>query len=178
MLPAVRMSEALYIFLSFAVGLGAAFQIGMLGQLDKERGTFEATWVSVVGSVAALALTMAVLGLTKVDPPSLPSPFDKTWVFLVAGFVAVGTVAVSVRGVHPGLAVVGLFGFAYVASAAFLAPKIGVGLFLATSTAGTLFGGVGLDHFGAFGSPVLRIDAYKVAGLVFLMLGVVLIKGR
>jgi uncharacterized membrane protein YdcZ (DUF606 family) len=172
------MTEALYILFAFAVGLGAAFQIGMLGQLQDERGTFEASWVSIIGSLAALTITIVLLGVTRVDPPSLPAPFDKTYVFALVALAAAAALAVSIRGVHPALAVTGLFGFAYVLSAAFLAPKIGVGLFLATSTAGTLFGGVGLDHYGAFGSPVIRIDALKVAGLAFLMLGVVMIKGR
>jgi uncharacterized membrane protein YdcZ (DUF606 family) len=172
------MSEALYIVLSFAVGFGAAFQIGMLGKLQDERGTFEASWVSMLGSLGALTVTMVVLGLTKIDPPSLPSPFNKTLVFALVCLVAAAALAISVRGVHPSLAMTGLFGFFYVLSAAFLAPRIGVGLFLATSTAGTLVGGLGMDHYGAFGTQVIRIDALKVAGLAFLMLGVVLIKGR
>lgn len=172
------MTEVLYIAAAFAVGVGAAFQIGMLGRLQTDRGTFESTWISIIGSLAALALGIVILGVTKVDAPSLPSPFDKTSVYVAVCLVSAAALALSVKGVHPALALTGLFGFAYVASAAFLAPKIGVGLFLATSTAGTLFGGVGLDHYGAFGSPVLRVDAYKLAGLVFLMLGVVLIKVR
>jgi transporter family-2 protein len=172
------MTEALYIAAAFAVGFGAAIQIGMLGQLQNERGTFESTWISIAGSLAALAVAIAIFGLTKVDPPDLPTPFDRWYVYVIVGLVTVAALAISVRGVHPALASAGIFGFAYVASAAFLAPKIGVGLFLATSTAGTLFGGIGLDHYGAFGSPVIRVDAYKLAGLFFLMLGVVLIKGR
>jgi uncharacterized membrane protein YdcZ (DUF606 family) len=172
------MSEALYILLAFAVGLGAAFQIGMLGRLQDERGTFEASWVSMLGSIAALTVTIVVLGLTKVDPPSLPSPFNKTYVFALVCLASTVSLAMAVKGVHPGLALTGLFGFFYVLSAAFLAPRIGVGLFLASSTTGTLFGGVGLDHYGAFGTQAIRIDALKVAGLAFLMLGVVMIKGR
>jgi uncharacterized membrane protein YdcZ (DUF606 family) len=172
------MTEALYISAAFAVGFGAALQIGMLGRLQDERGTFEASWVSIVGSLAAITVTIVLLGVTRVDPPSLPAPFDRTYVFAFVCVLSVAALALSVRGVHPALAVTGLFGFAYVLSAAFLAPKIGVGLFLATSTAGTLFGGVGLDHYGAFGTPVIRIDGLKVAGLAFLLLGVVLIKGR
>lgn len=172
------MTEALYIFLAFAVGVGAAFQIGMLGQMQDERGTFESSWVSVAGSVTALAVAIAVLGFTKADPPDLPLPFSKPLVFALIAVAGVAALGVSVKGLHPALGLTGLFGFLYVLSAAFLAPKIGVGLFLATSTAGTLFGGVGLDHYGAFGSPAIRIDVFRVAGLAFLMLGVVLIKGR
>ena len=177
-LTPVRMTEALYTSLAFAVGFGAAFQVGMLGLLQRERGSFEASWISMLGSIGALTITIVVLALARVDSPDLPSPFNTTLVFALVCIVALAALALSARGVHPGLALVGIFGFTYVLGSSVLGPRIGFGLFLAASTAGTLIGGVGLDHFGAFGNQVIRVDALKVAGLAFLMLGVVLIKGR
>jgi uncharacterized membrane protein YdcZ (DUF606 family) len=172
------MTEALYILLAFAVGFGSAFQVAMLGEIRGERGSFEASWINTLGALSSLTVAMVVLGLTKVDPPDLPSPFDKTWLFAIACAVGLVALALSVRGLPGYLAIVGFFGFSYVLASAFLGPRIGIALYISAVTAGTLIGGVGLDHYGAFGNQAIRVDALKVLGLGFLMLGVVLIRGR
>jgi transporter family-2 protein len=172
------MTEALYILLAFVVGFGSAFQVAMLGNLRGERGSFEASFINTLGALSALTIAIVVLGLTKVDPPDLPSPFDKTWMFALVCLAGLIALAIATRGVPPYLAFVGFFGFSYVLASAFLGPRIGIALYIAAVTAGTLVGGVGLDHFGAFGNPVVRVDSLKVIGLGFLMVGVVLIRGR
>jgi transporter family-2 protein len=172
------MTEALYILLAFVVGFGSAFQVAMLGEIRSERGSFEASWINTLGAMTAVAIAIVVLGLSRVDPPDLPSPFDRTWVFVLVCCVGLAALAVTARGLPVYLAVVGFFGFTYVLASAFLGPRIGIALYISAVTAGTLIGGVGLDHVGAFGNATIRVDAYKVAGLAFLMLGVVLIRGR
>ena len=172
------MTEALYIALAFGVGFGSAFQVGMLGLLNRDRGSFEASWISMLGSIAGLVIVMSFLALFRDQQPSLASPLDKPYVYVALIPLSLLGLALSVKGLHPALAITGLFGFAYVLASAFLVPKIGVALYIAVVTAGTLAGGVGLDHYGAFGSAVIRVDGLKVAGLVFLMAGVVLIRGR
>ena len=172
------MTEALYILLAFVVGFGSAFQVAILGEIRSQRGSFEASWINTLGALSALTIAIVVLGIAKVDPPDLPSPFNKTWVFAVASAVGLAALALAARGLPPYLAVVGFFGFSYVLASAFLGPRIGIALYISAVTAGTLFGGVGLDHFGVFGNQPIRIDALKVAGLGFLMLGVVMIRGR
>ncbi|HEY7269614.1 MAG TPA: DMT family transporter [Dehalococcoidia bacterium] len=172
------MTEALYILLAFIVGIGSALQVGMLGEIRGQRGSFEASWINTLGAASALTIAIVVLALTRVDPPDLPSPFDRTLAFVAAAAVALGALAVASRGLDLPLPAVGFFGFSYVLASAFLGPRIGIALYISALTAGTLVGGIGLDHFGAFGSQVIRVDGYKVAGLVCLMLGVVLIRGR
>ena len=53
----------------------------------------------------------------------------------------------------------GLTAVPYLLAASYLAPKIGVGLFLAALIAGQLGGGVVLDHFGVLGTATRPIDA-------------------
>ena len=65
----------------------------------------------------------------------------------------------------------------YLLAAAYLAPKIGVGLFLAALIAGQLGGGVLLDHLGAFGAAARPVDAVRVLGIGALLAGVVLVRG-
>jgi uncharacterized membrane protein YdcZ (DUF606 family) len=172
------MTEALYILLAFIVGFGSAFQVAMLGEIRGERGSFEASWINTLGALSSLTVVMVVLGLTKVDPPDLPSPFDKVWVFAIVCGIGLAALALSSRGLPPYLAFVGFFGFSYVLASAFLGPRIGIALYISAVTAGTLIGGVGLDHYGAFGNTPIRVDSLKVLGLGFLMIGVVLIRGR
>jgi transporter family-2 protein len=172
------MTEALYIFLAFAVGFGSAFQIAMLGLLQRDRGSFEATWINMLSSSAVFLVAVVILAVVRSDRMELPAPFDKTYFHALLVALTVVALALSMRGFHPALALVGVFGFVYVLAAAFLGPKIGIALYIAVVTAGTLIGGVGLDHYGAFGGTVIRVDSLKVAGLAFLMVGVVLIRGR
>jgi transporter family-2 protein len=73
--------------------------------------------------------------------------------------------------------VTGLTAVPYLLAASYLAPKIGVGLFLAALIAGQLSGGVVLDHFGVFGAATRPIDVVRVLGIVALLSGVVLVRG-
>jgi uncharacterized membrane protein YdcZ (DUF606 family) len=172
------MTEGLYIALAFVVGLGSALQVALLGEIRGERGSFEASWVNTLGAASSLTVAIVILAVTRVDSPDLPSPFNQTLAFVVAAAVSLTALFVASRGLELPLPAVGFFGFSYVLASAFLGPRIGIALYISAVTAGTLVGGVGLDHFGAFGNQVIRVDAYKAAGLVFLMLGVVLIRGR
>jgi bacterial/archaeal transporter family-2 protein len=172
------MTEALYILLAFVVGFGSAFQVAMLGDLRGERGSFEASWVNTLGAGTSVAIAIVILGLAKIDPPDLHSPFDKTWVYALAGVAGIVALAFAAQGLPVYLAFVGFFGFSYVLASAFLGPRIGIALYISAVTAGTLIGGVGLDHYGAFGNQVVRVDGLKLLGLCFLMAGVVLIRGR
>jgi transporter family-2 protein len=65
----------------------------------------------------------------------------------------------------------------YLLAASYLAPKIGVGLFLGALITGQLAGGVLLDHLGAFGAAARPVDAVRVLGIAALLAGVVLVRG-
>src|SRR5438477_7749384 len=120
------MTEALYILLAFVVGFGSAFQVAMLGEIRGERGSFEASWINTLGAMSALTVAIVVLGLTRVDPPDLPTPFDKTWVFGLVCVVGLAALGLAARGLPAYLAFVGFFGFTYVLASAFLGPRIGI----------------------------------------------------
>jgi transporter family-2 protein len=169
------MTQTLYIVLALAIGFGASLQTGMIASLGRSRGPTEAAWISLLATLSAVAIVFGLRAL-RGSPPSLPSPLDS--VFIFAGIAALGGLALSVslRGLSPYLAVTGLFGFAYLVSAGFLAPRLGIALFASAVTAGTLFGSVALDHFGAFGVDVQRASVMRILGLLALVLGVVLVR--
>ena len=173
----MRMTQAIYIGAALLIGFGSAVQVGMIGSLGRQRGTFEATLISMLASVLGLAAFLVIRALRS-EPPQLPSPMNEPLVYIVLGGVATVALVVSMRGLQPYLSAAGLFGFLYVVSAAFLAPRIGIALYVSAVTAGTLIGSVALDHLGAFGAEMQRVTLVRGLGLLALILGVVLVRGR
>ena len=173
----MRMTQAIYIGAALLIGFGSAVQVGMIGSLGRQRGTFEATLISMLASVLGLAAFLVIRALRS-EPPQLPSPMNEPLVYVVLGGVATVALVVSMRGLQPYLSAAGLFGFLYVVSAAFLAPRIGIALYVSAVTAGTLIGSVALDHLGAFGAEMQRVTLVRGLGLLALILGVVLVRSR
>jgi transporter family-2 protein len=169
------MTQLLYILLAVGVGVGSAVQVGLVGQMGRLRGPTEAAWISVLGTVTAMALLFAFQS-ARHETPNLPAPFNTIAPYLAIGVLAGAALVVGIRGLDAYMAVAGVFGLLYLFGASFLAPRIGIALFVGGVTAGTLVASVGLDHFGAFGGVVQRLSVMRVVGLVALVAGVVLIR--
>lgn len=174
---ASAMTQALYILLAISAGLGSAVQTALLGSLSRERGSWEASFISALASVGGLAFILGVR-TSRDSNPSLPAPFDTVVPFAGIALITGVSLALAVRGVPSYLAITGMFGFYYLFSASLVAPRIGIALFAASITAGTMIGAVALDHIGAFGAPVQRFDGFKLMGIFALLAGVLLIRGR
>ena len=169
------MTQLLYVLMAVGVGVGSAVQVGLVGQMGRLRGPEEATWISVLGTVTGMALLFTAQSLRQ-DPPHLPSPFDNLAPFAAIAVLAAAALAIGIRGLDPYLGIAGIFGLLYLFGASFLAPRVGIALFVGGVTAGTLIASVGLDHFGAFGGVVQRITPVRVLGLAALIAGVLLIR--
>ena len=170
------MSDAVWIAFVVFLGVTQALQIALLGAMNRARGPSEAAYLSIIGTVAGLSAVLAVRGAAG-GRPALPPPFDQP---IVPGIVAVvsGVLLWLVVQGLPGLYVVtGLLAVPYLVAASYLAPKIGVGVFLAAVIAGQLGGAVVLDQIGAFGAAVRPIDAARLIGVAALLAGVVLVRG-
>jgi bacterial/archaeal transporter family-2 protein len=70
----------------------------------------------------------------------------------------------------------GIFGAFFVVVTVILAIRLGAASMVSLVVAGQLFGSVLLDHFGWVGYEVHPINMWRILGVVFLALGVVLIK--
>lgn len=169
------MTHTWYVLLSIAVGLGAATQLAMLGAMGRERGAYEATWISIVGTIAGLAIVLVLRSFGGASP-NLPAPLDTRWPFVVVIVLCAVALVISMRGLAPYLAICGLFATAYLLSVGFATPRIGVALFLGAATAGTLFGSAVYDHFGAFGSEVHEATLMRAGGIAVIFLGVVIVR--
>ena len=170
------MQQWLWIAVVVALGGSQALQVALLGAMSRSRGPSEAAWVSILGSLAGLSAALMLRALAG-DRPLLPAPLDHPVVPGLLGALCGAVLALAVRGIPPAFAVTGLIAVPYLLAASFLAPRLGVGLFLAAIIAGQLVGAVLLDHFGSFGAAVRPIDPVRLAGVGALLLGVLLVRG-
>jgi len=70
----------------------------------------------------------------------------------------------------------GVIGAMFVTSVVLLIPRIGVTTMLAASIAGQLIVAAVIDHFGFFNVAVHPISLSRVAGIIMLILGILLIQ--
>jgi bacterial/archaeal transporter family-2 protein len=169
-------NDVIWIAVVVSLGVTQALQVALLGAMNRARGPAEAAYVSILGTLAGLTLALAIRGLMG-SRPVLPAPFDHP---ALTGAIALASgtlLALLMRGLPGGYALTGLTAVPYLLAASYLAPRIGVGLFLGALIAGQLGGGVVLDHFGVLGTATRPVDAIRVLGVVALLAGVVLVRG-
>jgi transporter family-2 protein len=84
--------------------------------------------------------------------------------------------AAAVRALPPAAWLGGLYGAFFVTAAAFAAPRIGVGVFVAVLVAGQLIMALWLDHLGAFGLDRQPITPARIGGVLLILGGVLLVR--
>ncbi|MBL8201634.1 MAG: DMT family transporter [Chromatiales bacterium] len=133
------------------IGAGLSVQVGLNSQVRQYLGdpALAALGNFLVGTVAILVYL----------------------VLMRANWPSTGTL----RAVPPVNWLGGLFGAAYVAASALLAPRLGSAPLLALLIGGQLLMSLVLDHYGWIGFATHEINAWRVAGAVLLVAGVVLI---
>lgn len=70
----------------------------------------------------------------------------------------------------------GLFGATFILMAVVATPVLGAALMLASSIVGQLAAALVIDHYGLFGATVVPVNGTRVLGVVFLAVGVILIR--
>ena len=70
----------------------------------------------------------------------------------------------------------GLFGAIYIAISILLLPRLGAATVIALIVAGQMIGSLAFDHFGFFGLPVHHVTFPRIAGVLFLLAGAVLVR--
>lgn len=151
------MDQLPYIGVAVLAGLISASQVGLIGAITRERGPFEATWISMLGSVTGMALLLGVMSALG-RSPNLPVPFGTAWVYVALAAVMSGSLLLAGRGLPHHLLVTGLTSIPYLLAASWAGPRIGIAVFIAAVVTGQLVGSVALDHVGAFGAPPRPVD--------------------
>lgn len=142
-----------YLGLAFAAGVCVAFQAGVNAQLGHwVESPLRAAFVSfLVGSVALLAISLVAV---RKSLPTAGRLGDAPW------WVWIG----------------GLLGAFYVAVAIVATPKLGVAALLSAVIAGQTIAGVVVDQFGWVGVPERHLSPGRIAGIVLVAAGVMLVR--
>ena len=131
-------------------GVGLAVQAPTNAALAKASGSvLLAALVSFIAGSVVLALTWAAMDRTA--PSALRGAPAWAW----AG---------------------GLYGACFVAAMAYAAPRLGLATTLTIAIASQLATALLLDHFGLLGLKVAPISLGKIAGVVLVLAGVVLVR--
>ena len=145
------MNNALSLLLAITVGALLPLQVAMNMQL---RAWFRDPVVAALPNfVVGTVLLVAYLLLARSRLPSAASLADvPIWAWLG-----------------------GIIGASYVIASLYLGPKIGATLLLALILAGQMAMSLAVDHFGLLGFPQHPINLPRLAGVVMLVAGAVLI---
>lgn len=170
------MSDALWIAIVVGLGITQALQVSLLGAMGGVRGPSEAAFVSILGTFVGLTAALTINGL-RGSRPLLPPPFDNPAVMGVLSVCTGAILLLALRGLPGGFIITGLLAMPYLLAASFLAPRIGIGLFLAALITGQLTGGMFLDQIGFLGGATRPVDALRIVGCLLLLTGVVLVRG-
>ncbi len=165
-----------FILVAVAAGMIAALQVALIGGITRTRGPFEATWISMLTSLAGMGMLLFVLSIIgrKLDLPS----FMSTWVFASLSLIMT-TALIAAGGDLPAFYLfTGLTSIPYLLAASWASLRIGLAVFFAAIVSGQLIGSLTLDHLGAFGAASRPIDLRRMLGVVALLAGVILIRGR
>jgi transporter family-2 protein len=170
------MTQFFTLAIALVIGLGMSVQTSMLGAVARERGSVEAAWMSILATIVGLAALLAGRALRGAGP-ALPPPLDRPVIYVVVAAAAGLTLLLTMRNLEAYYAVAGLFGLAMIVGMGALAPRLGIALFLSAVIAGQLIGAMTLDQVGAFGGTVHRVTTLRVAGVIALLSGVLLVRG-
>ena len=135
----------IFYVLTLLVGAGTSVQSSVNSALGRVIGLAESTFVSLAGSVLLISLMM-LFG------------------FRSGNFAQITTVP-------PYLVIGGIFGMAYLMTANYAVPLVGVAAFISTYVTGQLIMSVVLDQIGAFGHQPHPLDGMRVLGIVLLLIG-------
>ena len=142
-------------------------------------------WLWVVFAVAVGGLLAVQPTLNAEAGRHLGGPVVAAAVNFSVGLIFLALLAIGVRGGLPNLAEAravpwwawcgGLIGATFVATAAFLAPRIGITALVAAILLGQLAASLVLDHYGLFNLPVREINWPRLLGVLMAGGGVLLV---
>ncbi|MGN6032651.1 MAG: DMT family transporter [Thermomicrobiales bacterium] len=176
-MQSIRLADLGVIAVAVLAGGVNTLQLALLTGIRSERGPLGATWISMLASLGGMALLLGGVLLAQGEV-RLPSPFTYWWLLALLGAGFVTMLLLAGRGLPWYLLVTGALSIPYLIAAAWAGQRIGLGVYLAAVVTGQLTTSVLLDQLGAFGLTQRPIDPLRAAGVVVLIAGVVLIRGR
>ena len=140
------------LLIALVAGMTAPLQAGLNGRMGRAIGdpVYAALISFVVGTLGLICYAV----VTQVDFSSIRNAGGTHWTVWTAG----------------------LLGAFYVTAVIILAPRLGATLTFGLVVAGQLVMALVMDHFGLLGVPMQVITWQRLAGIVLITAGVVLIR--
>lgn len=170
-----HLTDVVYIGVSAVLGLSAAVQLSMVGAMGRRLGAREATWVSILGTLSGLAIVVAVQSARQ-RHTSLPSPLDRRWVVAGMAVVLVAALLVSARDIPLYFVLTGTIATVFLLLTGVLVPRLGLALFFAVVTLGTVGGALVMDDLGAFGATPQNVSLGRALGVGLVGVGTVIVR--
>jgi bacterial/archaeal transporter family-2 protein len=146
-------ASSVAIFLSLVAGVAGSVQVAVSGAFGKRIGVLEAT---AFGSLGAALIVCSIVLVARQGFGGVAAGFrEPAWLWLN-----------------------GVMGAIVVLTITFTAPRIGTFATIGLLIAGQLAMGVLIDYLGLFGLDKIPLSAARIAGLLLLGLGAVLVLKR
>ena len=142
----------LLILFAVAAGAGVAAQAVINGRLRFILGA--PVWAATAQFVVGLVMLVLFATLSRQSLPTAADLARAPWWMWTGGF----------------------FGAFFILMAVITTPVLGAALMLASSIVGQLAAALVIDHYGLFGATVIRVSPTRLIGVVFLAVGVILIR--
>ena len=172
----LSMGQAVLILSAVGAGMLNALQIALIGGIARERGAWEATWISMLASLTGMAVVLGILAFSGTSL-GLARPFGSPWVYVAFSAAMAGSLVIAGNGLPLHLQITGLAAIPYLLVASLVGPRLGLAVFFASIVSGQLIGSVAMDHIGAFGATARPFSLSRALGILALLAGVVLIRG-
>jgi bacterial/archaeal transporter family-2 protein len=143
--------RTIYLLAVLAGGAVLPVQVALNTLLRRSVG--EPMQVTFISYLAGALASLLICGLAQYPIPSMVALTQTSWWMWVGGCL----------------------GTFYVWSTIFATPKIGAALALALTIAGQMIAALFLDHYGALGLTRYVASPTRIAGVVFVVLGVSLV---
>ena len=140
--------RTMYLLAALASGAILPVQVALNTLLRRFVG--EPMQVTFISYLAGTLASLAVCGLARYPLPSSTAMAQTSWWMWIGG--CLGTL--------------------YAWSTIFATPRIGAALTLALTIAGQMIMALFLDHYGAIGLPKFEASPVRIAGVVFVVVGI------
>ena len=84
----------------------------------------------------------------------------------------------TLKNTHPINLIAGLIVAFYLVIITFITPRLGVGSSIGLIITGQIIGAVIIDHYGIFNTMIRTLDAKRILGTLFMILGIYLVMKR
>lgn len=140
----------------------------------------------ILTALAAGVMMPVQAGVNAILGSHIKTPFLAALISFSMGTLALALLCLLLRVPVPAPGLVskmpwwlwtgGLMGAFFVTTTIILAPRLGAVTLLATLVAAQMAASLILDHFGLIGYPVQPVNMWRLLGVFFLVVGVVLVQ--